>query len=206
LAYYSAFNSQKPFGTGRSDKWHYDIRIPQSQQAGNEFYESNPWDRGHLAAREMVEWGPDGDQADKDSFVWTNISPQHENMHTQRGNEWSKMENHLQSIMEDSALDKKMSIFAGCVFRADDITIKAKGKEDYLQIPQQFWNVSIWVDKNTNALRSKGYLVTNYTFKADGNINDNPSSSFNAALTTSIAEIERLTGFRFADIVHQANV
>ena len=206
LAYFSAFNTMMPFGSGRSDEWHYDPRIPQSQQAGNEFYADNPWDRGHLAGREFVEWGSYGDNADVDSFVWTNISPQHQNMHTQHGNEWSKMEKHLQDIMKNSALDTKMCVFAGMVFRDNDIQIQAKGSDDYILAPQQFWNVSIWVDKNTNTLKSLGYIVQNYTIQDDGTINYDPSSSFDPRATSSIEDIEALTGFRFADNIREANL
>ena len=204
LAYYSAFNSQRPFGKGRSDKWHYDPRIEKSRQVGNEFYENNPWDRGHLAGREFLEWGESGGRADEDSFVWTNITPQHENMHRRHGGEWSHLENYLQEIMQNQARDTKMSFFAGCVFRDNDIELRAKKKNDTIHVPQQFWMVAIWVDRNTNMLRSVGYIVQNYTINDDGTINDDPSSSFDPHDTTNIEDIEALTGFKFADDIRMA--
>lgn len=205
LAYFTAFNSKKPLGSDRSNKWHYDARISRDWQAGAEFYDNNPYDRGHLAAREFVEWGGNviGDDADVDSFTWTNIAPQHTNMHTSNGREWSAMEDHLQEVM-DTAVDTRMSLFAGCVFADNDIAIKAKGKNDFLQVPQKFWCVAVWVDKASKKLQAKAYVIENYRILPGGDINNNPATRFDPNKTTSIAEIERLTNVKFPNNVRAA--
>ena len=50
----------------------------QLLQAGNEVYDRNRLDRGHLARRSDLLWGPAAEarRANSDSFYFTNISPQ----------------------------------------------------------------------------------------------------------------------------------
>ena len=45
---------------GRSDNWRTDSRIGDENQLNNDYYRSNPWDRGHLARRSSAAWGPNG--------------------------------------------------------------------------------------------------------------------------------------------------
>lgn len=40
-----------------NDDWHYDPRIGKGNQVGDELYEQNDWDRGHLTRRYDVCWG-----------------------------------------------------------------------------------------------------------------------------------------------------
>ncbi|MGN5392425.1 DNA/RNA non-specific endonuclease [Streptomyces sp. JL7001] len=53
-------------------------RLPDEAQIGNELYEDNPLDRGHLARRADLLWGAplEAKKANKDSFHYTNITPQ----------------------------------------------------------------------------------------------------------------------------------
>ena len=58
----------------------------------NRGYRNNPWDRGHLVRRRAMHWG-DLDLAelsDSESFYWTNIAPQHRQLHHTA---WGKIEN-----------------------------------------------------------------------------------------------------------------
>jgi endonuclease G, mitochondrial len=55
-----------------------DPRIPSEFQAGDELYRANNLDRGHIARRADLVWGTltEAEKANKDSFYFTNISPQ----------------------------------------------------------------------------------------------------------------------------------
>lgn len=55
-----------------------DPRVPAEFQTGDELYRDNRLDRGHLARRADLCWGPkaEAQKANKDSFFFTNITPQ----------------------------------------------------------------------------------------------------------------------------------
>lgn len=55
-----------------------DRRLPASAQVGNELFGENRLDRGHIARRADLLWGemPEAQQANIDSFRYTNITPQ----------------------------------------------------------------------------------------------------------------------------------
>ena len=54
------------------------------QVLNDQGYKNNPWDRGHLARRKSMSWGNDNGAiitAEKESDFYSNIVPQHENLH-----------------------------------------------------------------------------------------------------------------------------
>ncbi|WP_404289229.1 DNA/RNA non-specific endonuclease [Glutamicibacter arilaitensis] len=55
-----------------------DSRLPEEFQSGNELYQGNRLDRGHIARRTDLVWGEvaEAQQANEDSFFYTNIAPQ----------------------------------------------------------------------------------------------------------------------------------
>jgi endonuclease G, mitochondrial len=64
----------------RGIKFKKDPQVPSDAQVGDELYDDNPLDRGHLARRADLLWGTlsEARQANIDSFFFTNITPQHE--------------------------------------------------------------------------------------------------------------------------------
>ncbi len=46
-------------------------------QCGDELYIDNDLDRGHLVRRRDPVWGNSAEEANKDTFYFTNASPQH---------------------------------------------------------------------------------------------------------------------------------
>jgi endonuclease G len=80
LAFYTAVNvdgRQLEQVEQGHDKWYFDPRLDKRLQAGPELYSNNPLDRGHLVRRLDPCWGPTAEAAGKDTFHFTNCSPQH---------------------------------------------------------------------------------------------------------------------------------
>ncbi len=83
---------------------------------GNELYSGNRQDRGHIARRADLVWGEldEAQQANRDSFYYSNITPQMDdfNQSSQNGI-WGRLEN---ALFEDVDVeDLRVSVFAGPV-------------------------------------------------------------------------------------------
>jgi endonuclease G len=131
----------------------YDPNIPIEFQVGDELYAGNKLDRGHIARRADLLWGnlQEANKANKDSFFFTNITPQMENFNqSQKGGLWGKLED---AVFEDTDVDDlKVSIFGGPVFRDDDRQFRQ------IKIPRAFWKVIVFVENQK--LKAKGFLLT----------------------------------------------
>ena len=58
-------------------RWRIDTRIGADFQLNNDYYASNPWDRGHLARRASAAWGDTGreaQQASDETYYFSNAS------------------------------------------------------------------------------------------------------------------------------------
>lgn len=150
-------------------EWTIDTRIPRDQQLGNEAYLHNPIDRGHLVKRLDPVWGEHSDQANADSFAYTNSGLQHA-MLNQR--EWAKLENHV--LRHADAHDQKMTVMTGPVFQDSDRRFDNKGKmETPVQVPEAFWKMAVWNDPDEGlkavafVLSQKDLLDQSGIFKTD---------------------------------------
>jgi endonuclease G, mitochondrial len=115
---------------GRSDKWFLDGRIDENQQFGNELYLHNRLDRGHMVRREDPVWGSDAENANLDTFHYTNSCPQMDVFNQQT---WLGLENY---ILQNARVNKlKVSVFTGPFFTHNDITYNEA------RIPNAFWKV-----------------------------------------------------------------
>ena len=114
----------------------------------------NPWDQGHLARRNSMSWGDEADAriAERESDMWSNIAPQHENLHDDA---WGSIEDWMLERVEGGG--QRASVFTGPVFTDDDPIHKNGLNEQAIQIPAGFWKV-ISVKLN-GAMRSAGFLV-----------------------------------------------
>lgn len=149
----------------RNDKWHFDQRIKEENQVGNEFYRNNPWDRGHLTRRKDVCWGTEkqAKQANYDSFCFANICLQAHDLNT--GN-WNDLEDWILDELEGKNM--KMSVFTGPINRDSDRTYCGVGrpKNCEIKIPAGFWKIVIYVDSN-NKLRCLAFVVKQDEFWYD---------------------------------------
>ncbi|MEJ7900596.1 MAG: DNA/RNA non-specific endonuclease, partial [Thermomicrobiales bacterium] len=130
-----------------------DPRLPPEFQAGEELYENNRLDRGHLARRADLLWGgpAEAQQANIDSFFFTNIAPQLDSFNqSMRGGLWGRLED---SVFEDVDVeDLKVSVFAGPVFQDDDRAYRG------VKIPREFWKVIAYVEGG--GLKTAGFVLT----------------------------------------------
>ena len=139
----------------RGIRFRRDPRVPDEFQAGNELYRHNPLDRGHVARRVDLNWGSmaEARQANKDSFFFTNITPQHESFNqSSRGGLWGQLEN---AILEDVDVeDLKVSVMAGPIFHRNDPTHRD------VQIPREFWKLIAYRDTEDDRFKVRAFVLT----------------------------------------------
>jgi endonuclease G len=128
--------------------WRFDPRVDEEQQAGNELYVDNDLDRGHMVRRLDPVWGDDAEQANEDTFHYTNSCPQHKDLN-------QKIWNDLEDYVLDNAgkHELKINVFTGPVLRADDPPYR-----DF-HLPLDFWKVVVMV-KDDGTLSATAYTLT----------------------------------------------
>lgn len=147
----------------------------------------NPWDQGHLARRKSLSWGDESEAriAERESDMWSNIAPQHGNLHDDA---WGEIEDWMMERVEGSG--QRACVFTGPVFTVDDPEHKNGPDEEPILIPAGFWKV-ISVELN-GAMRSAGFLVWQRDYDSDEPLPFAPVLE-QVRLTT----IEVLTGLTF---------
>ena len=137
---------------GRDDKWFVDHRLPRTAQIDDAGYKNNPLDRGHMVRREDPVWGAldMAEQANLDSFCFTNAAPQHEGLNQK---DWLRLEDYV--LSEARARGLKVSVFTGPVFADSDPLYR-----DLVRIPQAFWKIVAVVDADSGTLSVTGYVLT----------------------------------------------
>lgn len=130
-----------------------DPRLPEEFQSGNELYQGNRLDRGHIARRADLVWGEaaEAQQANEDSFFYTNIAPQMDdfNQSSQEGI-WGQLENALYEHVDVE--DLKVSVFGGSVFQLGDQVYRGVG------LPSEYWKLIAF--KEGGALKARAFLLT----------------------------------------------
>jgi endonuclease G len=124
-------------------------------QIGDELYKNNPLDRGHLARRADLCWGvtAEAKQANRDSFFFTNITPQHQrfNQSLRRGL-WGRLED---AIFEDVDVENlRVSLLGGPILRADDPFFLD------VRIPTEFWKLVAYTDVADGADKVRAFILT----------------------------------------------
>ena len=137
----------------KSLKFDFDPRIPVGSQVGDDLYAGNRLDRGHIARRADLVWGSDNEaaSANKDSFFFTNITPQMDNFNQSKlGGIWGKLEN---AVFEEVDVDNlHVSVFGGPVFKNDDRVFRG------VKIPREFFKVLAFVE--SGKLKASAFLLT----------------------------------------------
>lgn len=128
-----------------------DPRLPEEAQASEDLYRGNDLDRGHIARRADLCWGEQAEQANRDSFFFTNIAPQMNDFNQSgRGGVWGELEN---AVFEDVEVESlRISVLGGPVFGEDDREYRG------LRIPREFWKVICFV--TSGELRARAFLMT----------------------------------------------
>ncbi|AIQ51612.1 Nuclease precursor [compost metagenome] len=188
LAYYTVVNIDgKQLRDEKRVKWRMDPRIDQRYQCGNELYKDNKLDRGHLVRRRDPIWGNQSNEANADTFHYTNCSPQHENFN-QSENLWLGLEDYLLNHVENNK--QEASVFTGPIFRENDIVYRG------VKIPEEFWKVAVVV-KDGGELSATAYLVSQKQFMND--LEANVPGAFKT-FQVKVSLIEGLTGLDFGSL------
>lgn len=131
-----------------------DPRIDPKHQLGDELYEGNALDRGHIARRADLCWGPvaEADQANRDSFFFTNIAPQHArfNQSEQHGL-WGELEN---LVLEQAEVQNiRVSVLGGPVFTDSDLEYRGA------LIPGSYWKLIAYLGMD-DQLRASAFVLS----------------------------------------------
>nr|WP_299344211.1 DNA/RNA non-specific endonuclease [Allomuricauda sp.] len=162
-------------------------------QIGDELYAHNPIDRGHIARRAELCWGSikEAKQANRDSFFFSNIVPQHEKFNQSKlAGIWGELEN---AIFDGAKIeDLKVNVMAGPVF--DD-----KNDPVYrnVKIPKEFWKVICYIDEDLNQLVHHAFILTQ-TDLISG-IEGLDLDDFKL-FKVPLERITEKTGFKFSDL------
>lgn len=130
-----------------------DPRLPASAQIGNELYDDNRLDRGHIARRADLLWGemPEAQQANTDSFRYTNITPQMDDFNqSSKQGVWGRLENDL---FEDvDVQDLRVSVFGGPIFHTDDRVYRG------IALPAEYWKLLVFQEQGV--MKSRAFVLT----------------------------------------------
>jgi endonuclease G len=181
----------------KSMRFRRDPRLAASLQVGDELYADNKLDRGHVARRADLLWGPTAEakRANSDSFFFTNITPQHEAFNqSERTGLWGQLEN---AIFEDTDVQNlRVSLLGGPVFRDDDPEYR------HVRIPRSFWKVVVYVDQEDATLKAKAYVLSQRDLLDD--IEAFELEPFRM-YQVSIPRLQGTTGFDFGPTLRKAD-
>ncbi|MEZ3499034.1 hypothetical protein HP564_05660 [Pantoea sp. KPR_PJ] len=193
--------SGQPSLLEEADRWVDESRIDSRYVTGQRFYsEYSRWfDRGHLTRRSDPTWGTAAEavRANKDTFHFTNCSPQHFRFN-QSLKYWQGVERY---ILESGVLasKRKISVLTGPVLN-DQWRQYAEWK-----VPLMFWKVVLRIGK-TGQPQATALLVS----QAD--LLDEPRRVLPHPLVTprpdvdeyrvTVSALESLTGLNFAAFRH----
>jgi endonuclease G len=191
LAMYTAVNidgaTARNVHRGR-DRWRMDPRVDLRFQVGDELYNRNNLDRGHLVRRLDPAWGESLEAAEAatlDTFFFTNCAPQHATLNQEL---WLGLEDYI--LGNADVRDLKVSVFSGPIFRDSD-----RSYRDFL-IPEDFWKVVAVVNDETGQLSVTGYIVSQRDFMDDLEFSFGPFQTYQV----SVATIEEQSRLDFGDL------
>lgn len=173
-----------------------DPRVEAGLQWGDALYDDNNLDKGHIARRADLAWGPvaEARQANRDSFYFTNIAPQHARFNrSSRGGIWGGLEN---LILEEAATrDIRVSVIAGPVFRGDDPEYRGA------RIPRDFWKLVAYRGQDAHLTAACFLLSQNDLLSDIETIDFDPFRLFQI----SVSELSERTALDFG-FYHDADI
>jgi endonuclease G len=139
-----------------------DPRIDAKYQTGENVYWANKLDRGHLARRADLCWGTTEEArlANRDSFYFPNIVPQHEGFNqSKRGGLWGRLEDLV--FTQIDVLQIRISVMAGPVFDPEDPPYRG------VKLPQAFWKLIAYREEADEELRCAAFLLSQGSLLSD---------------------------------------
>ncbi|MEM9787015.1 MAG: DNA/RNA non-specific endonuclease [Pseudomonadota bacterium] len=182
----------------RTDNWRIDTRIGRDFQLNNDYYRSNPWDRGHLARRASAAWGDTARQAkhaSDDTFFYSNASLQHANFNQ---DEWLALEDWV--LMDTPDDTDRISSITGPIFGDTPRSITPQGRDTAL-IPSAFFKVVSYI--RDGALEVRAFIMA----QDAAAIRDRRGRRMfdNQRYQVSVTEIEEQTGLIFPQVLPELN-
>lgn len=216
--YSAAVRDDRPRAAFGGEDWRLDPRLPEELQIQNdEFYgPARRIDRGHVVRRDDNCWGAtplEIEYANADSYHWSNCTPQHEAFNQEHAQKaeykgvvgiWGGLESLIAKALEKH--DFKATIFAGPVLdNQNDPRADLGGGE--IQYPTRFWKIiAIAAEPGAaSAATAYGFVLDQGDVLARFGIEAIDVSPFKAH-QYPVAEIEALTGLRFAQPLHDGDV
>ncbi|MEL6604297.1 MAG: DNA/RNA non-specific endonuclease [Cyanobacteria bacterium J06614_10] len=184
----------------RKRGWDIDTRIGAEFQLNNDYYKSNPWDRGHLARRSSIAWGNTAREAKKASdatFFFPNATLQHENFNQ---DEWLALEDWIKNLMLDD--DGKITEFTGPIYGEFGRIISPSGRPP-AETPSAFFKIVCFLSKKTKELDVRSFIMFQDS-EALANKRGKDFIDFQRYQVT-VSEIEALTGLDFDDQIYEKN-
>ncbi len=130
------------------DRWSHDGRILADAQIGESLYADNLLDRGHLVRRQDPNWGPEAEQANADTFHFTNCAPQMAGFNQKN---WLDLENY---VLETTRRWKsRATVFSGPVFSEADQLYRN------VPIPRAYWKVVAFLGEDGKP-SATAYLIS----------------------------------------------
>ncbi|HEX4738812.1 MAG TPA: DNA/RNA non-specific endonuclease [Allosphingosinicella sp.] len=141
------------------DQWFADLRLERSLQLTQRDFPAD-FDRGHMVRREDPNWGTRAaaEQADGDTFHYTNAALQHAQLNRSR-QRWLGLEEYI--LRSAKTYGFRASVFSGPVLADCDPVIE--GRDD-LQVPLAFWKVVVMPSADLPSLHATGYVLGQATF------------------------------------------
>ena len=176
----------------KGQKFVLDSEYASAQQVGDELYTDNHLDKGHIARRADLTWGPEAEarQANRDSFFYTNITPQLDTFNQDsRQGLWGELED---AIFADVDVDRlRVSLIGGPIFADDDFPYRG------VLVPRSFFKVIAYVEGGS--LRAKAFVLTQDDLEA--NVRAFGLEKFRV-YQTPVRDLETRTGLTFGDLAH----
>ena len=175
-----------------------DPRLPEDAQTGNELYDGNRLDRGHIARRADLLWGrlPEANQSNRDSFHHTDITPQMDDLnHISRDGLWGRLEDALYEDVEVD--DLRVSVFGGPVFRGEDRIHRGTAP------PREYWKLVAFTDNGTP--KARAFLPTQDLDQLRA-LPDLDEFRVYRVYRVTLAELEERTLLHFPGALHTAGI
>jgi endonuclease G len=199
LAVYSAANLDRKKRQSiprRRTVYAFDRRAPEKYQAGNDLYKESGFDRGALARRQNVLWGPDATTAGELIHRFTNTCPMS-----------PKMNRVAYYGLDQWASDRflpgadRVVLFGGPVFRKDDFVFRG------YQIPRTYWRLVAGRHPETRRTVAHAFVLEHYRPVAPGSAPQyieypavSPADFDPRPFQAKIVELEQLTGLDFGPL------
>lgn len=193
----------------RKDTWRQDIRVDKKYQPDDEFYvqskkqEKVYFSRGHLVRLLDPCWGnsaAESKRGQEDTFHFTNAAPQ---VQKYNDSDWGNLEDYLLDKAQGS--EKKLTVFTGPIYRADDPFYGRERKGGPWQIPLSFWKVAV-LQKSAGKIAVAAFIVGQteyvqalYEAKVFSGLKPYTVDEMRSRrIQTTVAAIEEQTGLDFS--------